>query len=479
LAGQIEKGLNGLCQAGLILPQPAKGGRRFAFRHPLIQEVAYTTQLKVRRGVVHSAVAVAMEAYYSEQLDEYAGLISYHFEAAGKFFEAALYASRAARWVGSTDSAQAIKHWRKVRVLLLDQPRSPQVDGLRALAGGRIVYLGWREGLGLEEVQRIIDESLALASEADNRLIQLLLFARGRMLQSSGGPADGYVDSLLKALALSPLEGDEGRVAALNLALSHAYAWTGQLHEGLAANDVALRSLSKIDRFDREFIGFSVEQWVIGIRSRLLVRMGRFEEAEACLQQMPSAEASVDPVMSQISHHVFVDLAWCKNDAALAQERSRKVADIAAEHPVPYSKVFALTSTALAQLTAHEFGPAKRSFTDALAQMHATGVAVDFEAELLAGLAECHLHLGERGEALAAATEAERTARQRSNRFAECRALIVWGAALAAERDGDSIAESKALLERAEILVRQTGARILEAPLAFARSGGVKFAMQV
>src|SRR5207244_9689959 len=50
IAGQIQIGLDGLCLAGLILPQPAEGGRRFAFRHPLIQEVAYSTQLKVRRS---------------------------------------------------------------------------------------------------------------------------------------------------------------------------------------------------------------------------------------------------------------------------------------------------------------------------------------------------------------------------------------------------------------------------------------------
>src|SRR6185369_13496700 len=55
IASQIQIGLEGLCQAGLILPQPADGGRRFAFRHPLIQEVAYSTQLKVRRGQVHAS----------------------------------------------------------------------------------------------------------------------------------------------------------------------------------------------------------------------------------------------------------------------------------------------------------------------------------------------------------------------------------------------------------------------------------------
>jgi len=107
LAAQIDKGLAGLCHADLILPQPGDGGRRFAFRHPLIQEVAYSTQLKVRRGSVHSSVAAAMETYYAEQLDEYAGLIAYHYEEAGHSLQSAHYNARAANWVGSTNAARA------------------------------------------------------------------------------------------------------------------------------------------------------------------------------------------------------------------------------------------------------------------------------------------------------------------------------------------------------------------------------------
>lgn len=479
LASVIEKGLDGLCHAELILPQPAAGGRRFTFRHPLIQEVAYSAQLKVRRGSLHSAVAVAMENYYAEQLDEYAGLIAYHYEAAGRPLDAAGYAARAARWVGSTDSAQAIKHWRKVWTLLRGHPRTAQVDSLRALAGGRIVYLGWREGLGLEEVQLLIQEAMELASEVDGRLVQLLLFAHGRMLQSTGGPADGYVDSLLKALSLPTAGADAGRIATLNLALSHAYAWAGLLREGLAANDLALQGLSRIDQFDREFIGFSVEQWVLSIRVRLLNRMGRFDEAQSYLRQMPAdAEDSDDPVMRQIAHHVYVDLAWCKNDPVLAEKYAATVAGIAEKHPNPYSKVFSLFCNGLSQLTAHDFDHAKQTFSDALKLIKSSNVAVDFEAEMLAGLAECHQHLRNFEQALACAKEALATSRLRSNRLAECRALIVWGAVLAAEGEPNGAGQAEIFFEQAERLIVLTGVKIFENALINARSPSLQSAKQ-
>ena len=470
LAAVIERGLAGLCGAGLIVQQSSGGRRHFTFRHPLIQEVAYGAQLKVRRQVLHAAVAQSMESYYRSQLDEYAGLIAYHYEAAKRPVEAATHTARAARWVGATDPSRGIKLWYRVRKLLDSEARSPTVDSLRALAGGRIVYLGWREGLGLEEVEGIIEDAVALASQADTRLVQLLLFAHGRLLQSSGGPADGFVASLLKAISMSDGPADEGRSATLNLALSHAYAWAGRLPEGLAANDIALQNLHKIDAFDRDFIGFGVEQWAFGIRVRLLNRMGRFAESEEYLARMSqlSQDAS-DPLMRQIAHHAIVDLAWCKGDGRRALEHSREVSAIARDHDTSYSKIFALSCLGLAQLTAGHHAEARASLARGLQMMRELQVAVDFEAEFLAGLAEAELGARRYAQAIELGTEAVGVALQRSNRIAQCRALIVQATALASQ-DPPQAVQAREALAQAEALVALSGASVFADRLAAARS---------
>jgi predicted ATPase len=96
LVSQLETGLDGLCEAELLqLLREIAGGRRFAFRHPLIQEVAYSTQLKARRANLHAAVAIAMEAHYSAQPGEFAALIAYHYESAGQLLNAAQHEARA------------------------------------------------------------------------------------------------------------------------------------------------------------------------------------------------------------------------------------------------------------------------------------------------------------------------------------------------------------------------------------------------
>jgi class 3 adenylate cyclase/tetratricopeptide (TPR) repeat protein len=466
LAKVIEKGLDGLCHAELILPQPAVGGRRFTFRHPLIQEVAYSTQLKVRRGPLHGAVAVAMEDYYRDQLDEYAGLISYHYEAAGQLLDAADHAARAAQWVGSTNSALAIKHWHKVRSLLREQPKSVRTDTLRVRAGGQICVLGWREGLTLQEVQPFIDEAIALAGEVDSRLIQLLLMVEGRMLQASGGPADGYVDRMLKALSLMPPGSDPGRAATLNAALSQAYAWAGKLEHALAANDCALQDVEAIDRFDHDFIGFRIEHWVLGMRGRLLARLGRLEEAEQCISEMlVRGQSSNDPVILQFAHFGYMDLASCRQDAALARQHAGRVADIAAKHEGPYLRVFALSCRALASSIAGDFQAAALTYSEALALVRSARAAMEFETEILASLAECHRGLERFEEARATAREAIDISRQRSTRLPECRALITLAAATLDAHGLQQVDQVQALLAEAESLLRLTGASIYEVNL--------------
>ena len=472
LVSQMESGLDALCEADMLkLLREILGGRHFAFRHPLIQEVAYTTQLKARRANLHAAVAVAMEVHYSAQPGEFAALVAYHFEAAGQFVQAAVHEAQAAKWLGSTNTAQALKHWRKVWTLLDGQERSLQVNSLRALAGGRIVFLGWREGISPQEAQQIIHEAIDLAHEADTRLVQLLLYARGRILQSGGGPADDYVACIQKALALSQPGKDVGRIAMLHVALSQAYAWAGLLREGLAASDVAMAGLGQIDSFDREFMELSIEQWALGIRIRMLIRMDRLAEAQVNLESMMATiYGHTDPVMAQIAHHLHVELASSSGQASQAQMHADQVSQIAAQHASPYSRVFALWCGGKAQMTGRDFDAALQSYALALEVITQTQVAVEFETEIRVGLAESHLRLGDPEKAVLAAEQALRLSKRRNNRLTECKALMVCGEAFKSYGGATNFSRAEDSFEQAHQLIVKTGAMIFDAELQLARA---------
>ena len=65
----------------------ADGDGRFAFKHPLTQEVAYASQLQEARAARHEAVARALQDLHQDRLGEHADLIAHHWEAAGKRHE--------------------------------------------------------------------------------------------------------------------------------------------------------------------------------------------------------------------------------------------------------------------------------------------------------------------------------------------------------------------------------------------------------
>lgn len=70
-------------------------GRRFAFDHTLTHEVVYQELGELRRRLLHRRVAAALESIHSDDLDEVAGVLAYHYAEGDQPAAAAKYARRA------------------------------------------------------------------------------------------------------------------------------------------------------------------------------------------------------------------------------------------------------------------------------------------------------------------------------------------------------------------------------------------------
>jgi tetratricopeptide (TPR) repeat protein len=146
------------------------------------------------------------------------------------------------------------------------------------------------------------------------------------------------------------------------------------------------------------------------------------------------------------------------------------VLQIATHHASPYSKVFSLWCSGVAQVTGKNFGAALQSYMLALQLITQTKVAVEFEAEIQAGLAESYLKTGDHDRAMQVAEEATALSRRRNNRPSECKALIVYGAALKASGNADNATRAEALFDQAEQVITKTSAKIFERELKLVRS---------
>ncbi len=158
--GELSDAIWQLRKADLLYDFAPYDQGLLAFRHPLIQEVAYATQLRSRLVKSHAAVARAIEQFEWGKLDEFAGLLAFHYEAAGQSLDAITHLERAARWIGRTNSAEGLRSWKKVRALLEEQARSEHIDRRRVFASNQILGFGWREGMSADEAKPYADESL-------------------------------------------------------------------------------------------------------------------------------------------------------------------------------------------------------------------------------------------------------------------------------------------------------------------------------
>jgi class 3 adenylate cyclase/tetratricopeptide (TPR) repeat protein len=467
----LDQPLALLREGGFLQPMAEAAEPGWSFRHPLIQEVAYATQPRARRAPLHGAVAAAMEALYGDRPDEFAGLVAHHYELSGDAFKAASHGAVAATWVSATNSAQAIRHWNKVRALVRDLPRTPAHDALRVMASVQIAWLGWRDGLTVEQSQPLLDEALAWARETGDGMLSLLLFVEGRIAVANGAPADRYVDLVNEALSRVDPVRDPGRSATLHAALSHAYGWAGRLGDALAASDEAMRHIDRVSSFDARFLGWDVRHWAISLRGRLLARLGRQREARRCLEGILAIDRSrVDPTVRFIAHLGYLDVAAASADPPLALAHAQHVVELAQAYPSPYLRVYALACLGTAQAIAGRTEQAIDHFSDSLALLRASSAARENEPEVLIGLADAHHRSGRFELAEASAREAIEIAVARTARLAECRASIVLAGTLLDGFEPARRGEVDALLARAEVLIAQTGTSIHGAALAQARA---------
>lgn len=460
-ADQLGEALWRLRQTELLYQLPSFEQGLYAFRHPLIQEVAYQSLLHQRRRELHAAVASAMQVYYKNRLDEQAALLAYHLEQSGQFLQAAQANMRAAIWVGANDPGQALKTWKKMRELLLPLPSERLVDYLRMMACGQIVNFGWREGILPEEAKGYFEEArqLALAS-GDMRANALIHASYGRVLGASGS-ADEYVEKIRDSEALIGESIDPSLQVTLAAVLCHALRLSGRMIEALEVNTRALNRVGEVKTFERQMLGFDIEPWLVAMRGQTLVMLGRGEEARSHLDRVIEMDAGrVD-----VTHHVipslaYVDWAWAVGDVGLAERHAERAFSMAVKSGSSYLRVYAQACRGLSHIVSGQLDQAVNDLTDALGLARRQRTGLESEARILADLANAYRLQGEHASAQSAATEAIEIAGARQARIAECLARIVRAEALEASAGASMSAEVEQDLRRAEELLRETGVPI-------------------
>ena len=460
---ELSEATQHLRQAELLYDMPPFEQRLLAFRHPLIQEVAYRSLLHERRRELHSKVAQAIESLFKDRAEERASLLAYHLEQAGEKLKAAQQNMRAAVWIGTNDPNQAMRTWKKVRELLLDLPPSQPINYLKMMASGQIVNFAWRAAISAQDALVYFEEAKQLAlALGDVRANALIYAAYGRML-GNGGSADEYVEKLREAKAIADQGNDPSVQITLKAVLCHALRLSGHMVEALQVNSEAMDRAHEIGKFDRQMLGFDIGIWLTVMRGQTLVMLGRGEEARPFLDRILQLESSqVDATNYGIPSWAYVELAWAEGNIGLAQKHADRAFSIAMESGNPYLRVYAQALRGLSHIVAGRLTSAVEDLSEALSFARSRKAGLENEPRILADLANAYRLNGDTATALSTVVEAIKVAAERHARVPECLAHIVRADLLLRSSTSDQWAEGRQELETARALMRETGALLFE-----------------
>src|SRR5262249_33431706 len=107
-----------------------------SFSHPLMQEVAYRSQLERARAAIHSRLAALLESKQPADAlpSEVSVVIAHHWQHACEWERAGRWNLLAAQWRSTQDAATMLQQYQLALDHARRAPSSPAVDHLRVMA---------------------------------------------------------------------------------------------------------------------------------------------------------------------------------------------------------------------------------------------------------------------------------------------------------------------------------------------------------
>jgi tetratricopeptide (TPR) repeat protein len=143
------------------------------FRHALTQEVAYKTLLLPARKLLHQSVGRAMEEIFAERIEEFTGLLAFHYFSGEAWEEALDYSTRAADYTSALYAyAESREHYRRALESLKHLPdseanRRTKVALILSLVNVSLQAVAPEQNLALlteaEKIARQLQDRLAVA----------------------------------------------------------------------------------------------------------------------------------------------------------------------------------------------------------------------------------------------------------------------------------------------------------------------------
>jgi class 3 adenylate cyclase len=442
-----EARLARLRELGLVCLDDAA---RYRFAHPLIQDVAYRTQLEKHRAAAHARLAELLEREHplSAPPREAAAVIAHHWRRAGQWLRAAQWNLQAARWAANQGANAMLEQYRLAHKNLERGPHTPATDHLRVEALAGLVRMAQFAATPTAEVEEAYAQArhLAQSNRDTPALAELLISHAAVRLQF--GDAQAAVGEAEAAVRLALAAQARELVHRFRLPLLLIYGTAGYPRAGLAAVNQAAGESWLVDPVGEE------NYLSRALHALILVWFGRLREARAENTAVLEYAKREQRTLSWM-HVNAIDLACFDGEYAGVLQHAEQALALAESWGSAYFRAIALRGLGLAHLLRNEAATAVAALESALPLVAPGALAHSFEANTLQTLARAYLGAGD----LARAHETARRAIESAQRArAPVWELMAWLAFLELPPGGDWAARVPEALARADALMRSTGA---------------------
>jgi class 3 adenylate cyclase/tetratricopeptide (TPR) repeat protein len=455
--GDLSKALRELKNGEFVYERSLYPVTEYAFKHPLTQEVALSSQLRERRARTHAAVARALEAANPERLDEQAALIAHHYEGAEQELEAARWHRHAAEWALKSDNGASAMHWRRVYELAKTDPSTPEAMALELAACGMLVAHSYASGLSDVERDHFATEGRELADRLGDRA-GLFMIENGLALARNltGGSRESPLVPMQRAIEIAEDLGPEFQFIARGQ--SGNVLWgAGRVIEALRATDEAIELAGGDLELGTMFSGFSLANFLMCQRGALLLGRGRPREAVACLEQsLKVASERNEPLpVCQINcwyGAALEDMTGSSQQSLFRGQQAIEHADLSGSE---FNRTSAWLHMGWAQLMHGDLADALESLLRVDHLQRELGVGGSWLNLGQGLLAEAHLAAGNADNARIVAN---RCTADRDTWAYELRAHLSRSRVLRTLDGADAQGEIEATLARAQHLLKESGA---------------------
>ncbi len=327
---EIGAGVRTLLKSELIsqssnVPEPT-----YSFRHQLIEEVAYQSQLTEPRATLHGEVAGAIERLNPDRLDELAATISRHLEQAGEQLEAARWGARAAAWAGFADPIESLSHWRRVSELADSAPDDAEAVAMGTWARIYLMNVGWRLGIDEAEIRKAFEEAKALAERSGDpgALAGALgVYAHTRVM---AGEAAEHVEMLLESARLADESGDTALRASFAGAPWGLFV-TGRLRDALELMEPNFELWKENPSLGSGLVEcpYAFCTWLKARARANLAQIDVSEAREGAERALMLAVEHADVENECWAHTTLVSLCWLEGSGEPALEHANRAVEIA------------------------------------------------------------------------------------------------------------------------------------------------------